>query len=55
MAIDCHECRGLGGDYSLDDNGELVSNCDGCPLNPVYLEELRYEAMDWPDDESEED
>lgn len=52
---ECYECRGLGDDYSIDEDGELVSNCDDCPLNPVNLEELRYEAMDWSDDESEED
>ena len=32
MAIDCYECRGLGDDYRIED-GELVSNCDGCPNN----------------------
>ena len=52
---ECYECRGLGDDYSFDEDGELVSNCDDCPLNPANLEELRYAAMDWNDDESEED
>ena len=32
MPIDCYECRGLGDDYRIED-GELVSNCDGCPNN----------------------
>jgi len=52
---ECYECRMLGDDYSLDKGGELVSNCDDCPLNPASLEELRYESMDWFEDESEED
>lgn len=30
----CYECSGYGDDYSLDDNGELVCNCDSCPSNP---------------------
>ena len=30
----CYECRGLGDDYSLDEEGELVSNCQECILNP---------------------
>ena len=32
MPIDCYECRGLGDDYRIED-GELVSNCDGCINN----------------------
>ena len=38
MAIDCYECRGLGDDYYLDENGELVSACDGCPNNEIQIE-----------------
>lgn len=38
MAIDCYECRGLGDDYSFDENGELVSNCEGCPNNEDWPE-----------------
>ena len=30
----CYECGGYGGDYSLDENGELVCNCPDCPMNP---------------------
>lgn len=30
----CYECTGYGDDYSYDDDGELVSNCDNCPNNP---------------------
>lgn len=30
----CYECTGYGDDYSVDDNGELVCNCDDCSLNP---------------------
>lgn len=35
MPIDCHECRSIGDDYSIDADGELVSNCDGCPNNEI--------------------
>lgn len=31
----CYECRGLGDDYYLDENGELVSACDDCPFNDL--------------------
>lgn len=27
----CYECRAYGDNYSVDENGELVSNCDRCP------------------------
>ena len=30
----CYECRGLGDDYGYDENGDLVSMCDDCPMNP---------------------
>ena len=30
----CYECRGLGSDYSVNDDGELVDNCTDCPFNP---------------------
>ena len=30
----CYECMGYGDDYSYDEDGELVSNCDDCPNNP---------------------
>lgn len=26
----CYECTGYGDDYSFDENGELVCNCDEC-------------------------
>lgn len=29
----CYECSGYGDDYSFHDDGELVSNCEGCPWN----------------------
>lgn len=29
----CYECSGYGDDYHLDENGELVSSCPGCPYN----------------------
>lgn len=31
----CYECGGYGDDYSIDENGELVSNCESCPFNPL--------------------
>ena len=39
MAIDCYECRGLGNDYRFDEDGELISNCDGCPNNEIQTED----------------
>ena len=35
----CYECSGLGDDYSIDDDGELVCNCGDCSFNPVNREE----------------
>lgn len=31
----CYECGGYGDDYHLDENGELVSSCPGCPYNTM--------------------
>ena len=30
----CEECRLYGDDYSYDRDGDLVSNCYDCPMNP---------------------
>lgn len=30
----CYECGGYGDDYSVDEHGELVCNCDTCMMNP---------------------
>ena len=30
----CYECRGLGDDYIINDDGELESFCDKCGCNP---------------------
>ena len=30
----CYECRGLGDDYIINENGELESYCDRCGCNP---------------------
>ena len=35
MTIDCDECTADGDDYYLNDNGEWVSACDGCPYNDL--------------------
>lgn len=35
----CYECAGYGDDYSFDDDGELVCNCDSCPFNPALIYE----------------
>lgn len=29
----CYECGGYGDDYSIDDDGNLVCNCDNCIYN----------------------
>ena len=29
----CYECKGYGDDYSVNEEGELVCNCDDCPFN----------------------
>jgi len=29
----CEDCTGYGDDYSIDDDGELVCNCDDCSCN----------------------
>lgn len=31
----CYECGGYGDDYHLDENGEWVSSCPGCPYNTL--------------------
>lgn len=28
----CYECGGYGDDYHIDENGDLVSSCPGCPF-----------------------
>lgn len=30
-----YECGGYGDDYHLDENGEWVSSCPGCPHNTM--------------------
>lgn len=35
----CYECMGLGDDYYLGDDGELVSACEECPFNGLKEEE----------------
>ena len=30
----CYECRGLGDDYIINEDGELESYCDRCGCNP---------------------
>ena len=40
----CYECGGYGDDYHLDENGEWVSSCPGCPYNTLegdYEDECR--------------
>ncbi len=36
----CDECSGYGDDYSFDDDGELVSNCENCPWNNTSADSL---------------
>lgn len=26
----CYECRSIGDDYMLDENGEMISSCEQC-------------------------
>ena len=33
MPSDCYECTGLGDDYYIDEDGELVSACSDCSFN----------------------
>lgn len=35
----CYECTGYGDDYSIDENGELIRNCENCPFNPLKKED----------------
>lgn len=35
----CYECTGYGDDYYVNEEGELVSACDGCPHNESYWED----------------
>lgn len=35
----CNECRGYGDDYYFDEDGELVSACETCPIWMTYGEE----------------
>lgn len=32
----CYECQSYGDDYYIDDDGELVCACDGCPFDSRY-------------------
>lgn len=32
----CYECQAYGDDYYIDDDGELVCVCDGCPFDSHY-------------------
>ena len=31
----CYECSGLGDDYYIDEDGELVCACAECSMNPA--------------------
>lgn len=42
----CYECGGYGDDYSVNDDGELVSNCLDCPFNPSRYDEDGYDMWD---------
>ena len=35
----CYECTGYGDDYSIDDDGNLISNCDDCIHNNFHIDE----------------
>lgn len=36
----CYECTGNGDDYYINDDGELVCACDGCPLSYLYDDDI---------------
>jgi hypothetical protein len=38
----CYECGGYGDDYSIDEDGELVCNCDTC-----WVRRAEFEEDDW--------
>lgn len=31
----CDECAAYGDDYSIDEYGELVCNCENCPCHEI--------------------
>lgn len=35
----CYECRGLGDDYIINEDGELESWCDHCGMNPNRVDD----------------
>ena len=35
----CYECKGLGDDYSYDEDGNFVDNCSECPFNSCNTED----------------
>lgn len=35
----CYECTGYGDDYSVDSEGNFISNCDNCPFNALREED----------------
>ena len=39
----CNECRGYGDDYYFDEDGELVSACETCPIWMTYGEEVQHD------------
>lgn len=34
----CYECRGLGNDYYVDEDGELIFACEDCYFNRYRAE-----------------
>lgn len=45
----CEECTGLGDDYYVGDDGELVCRCGDCPFNPLLNDEndIAIEGVDY--------
>ena len=41
----CYECSGYGDDYSIDEDGELVCNCDTCSMAQFIEEDWEVERM----------
>lgn len=39
----CNECKGYGDDYYFDEDGELVSACETCPIWKKDDEEVQHD------------
>ena len=42
----CYECSGYGDDYFINEDGELESCCQDCPMNPYRSDDWDEQNMD---------